>query len=81
MVQSGLSNIKIETFKIYKSHPNNSGLDLAAQIIQQGRDHALPGYTEWRSLCNLPMANSFEDLHNVMSTSVIEKLQAVYKVF
>ena len=65
---------------MYLSMYLSLGLDLAAQIIQQGRDHGIPGYSEWRSLCNLPAVNSYDDLHTVMSNSVIEKLKLVYKV-
>ena len=55
------------------------GLDLAAQLIQQGRDHGVAGYNEWRKFCGLERANSFRDLTDTMETSVIEALQRVYR--
>ena len=67
------------TSKMFMDRKTGVGLDLAAQIIQQGRDHGIPGYSEWRQFCDLPAVNSFSDLRAVMADSVIAKLQRVYK--
>ena len=67
------------TSKMFMDKDTGVGLDLAAQIIQQGRDHGTPGYTEWRSFCDLPTVNSFSDLSDVMASSTIEKLRTAYK--
>ena len=67
------------TSKMFMDPETGVGLDLAAQIIQQGRDHGVPGYTEWRKLCDLPPVNSFSDLNEVMPQSTVDKLSAVYK--
>jgi len=56
-----------------------SGLDLAAQVIQHGRDHGLPGYTLWRKFCGLPPVTSFRDLTDVMSLQVVASLRKVYR--
>ena len=67
------------TSKMFMDEKTGVGLDLAAQIIQQGRDHGVPGYAEWRGFCDLPPVSRFEDLRSVMADSVISKLRQVYK--
>jgi peroxidase len=55
-------------------------LDLGAINIQRGRDHALPGYNAWRGLCNLSIAETFEDLKNEIAQPTIRKhLKELYK--
>ncbi|VDO24035.1 unnamed protein product [Brugia timori] len=53
-------------------------LDLAAINIQRGRDHALPGYVEFRSWCNLSPVENWNDLKNIMPRDVIYKLKDLY---
>ncbi|XP_050587416.1 peroxidasin homolog isoform X1 [Bombus affinis] len=54
-------------------------LDLAAMNIQRGRDHALPGYLEWRRFCNMSYVETFEDLADeIRSTKVRQKLRELY---
>ena len=48
----------------------NLGTDLVALNTQRGRDHGLPGYTEYRELCGFGTANSFNDLGNKISQNV-----------
>ena len=48
------------------------------QIIQQGRDHGLPGYSRWRQFCNLPSVSRFEDLRDVMAPATVEVLKNTY---
>ena len=55
------------------------GMDLIALNTQRGRDHGLPGYTQYRKLCNVGPAESFEDLANNVSPKNIERLKSVYK--
>ncbi|XP_076677332.1 peroxidasin [Andrena cerasifolii] len=54
-------------------------LDLAAMNIQRGRDHALPGYLEWRRFCNMSHVESFDDLAGEISSArVRQKLRELY---
>ena len=54
-------------------------LDLAALNIQRGRDHALPGYNDWRRFCQLPVAETFDDLQfDIRDKAVRDKLQQLY---
>uniref|UniRef100_A0A914HET5 Peroxidase n=1 Tax=Globodera rostochiensis TaxID=31243 RepID=A0A914HET5_GLORO len=42
------------------------GLDMAALIVQMGRDHGLPGYTRVREACGETAVNSFDDLVDIV---------------
>ena len=53
------------TNKMFMNHKYGFGLDLVAQIIQQGRDHGLPGYIEWRKFCGLPSVRIFHFSHDI----------------
>ncbi|XP_047106680.1 uncharacterized protein LOC124775853 [Schistocerca piceifrons] len=70
---------EVMTNHMFQDPSKGPGLDLAAQIIQHGRDHGLPDYTKWRKFCSLPDVRSFRDLADVMSPAVISALQKVYR--
>ncbi|XP_045123660.1 uncharacterized protein LOC123511596 isoform X2 [Portunus trituberculatus] len=67
------------TNKMFEDEKTGVGLDLAAQILQQGRDHGIAGYNSWRHFCGLPKATSFQDLSDVVGPENIKKLQGIYK--
>ncbi|XP_014256496.1 uncharacterized protein LOC106670552 [Cimex lectularius] len=56
----------------------HSGMDLPALNIQRARDHGIPPYNEYRSLCNLKRATSWEDLSREIPMEVIKRLKVIY---
>lgn len=88
-IMRGLTTVSIETFdQFLTSEVTNhlfeekekrfSGLDLASLNIQRGRDHGLQTYNEYRVLCNLTRARSFEDLSREVARPIIDRLKRTY---
>lgn len=67
------------TNKMFMNASTGMGLDLVSQIIQQGRDHGLPGYAKWRRFCGLPPISRFEDLGDVMGQAAVKIIRDSYK--
>lgn len=66
------------TEKLFES-AHAVALDLAAMNVHRGRDHAIPGYIEFRKFCNMTEVDSFEDLRNeITDHDVIRKLRKLY---
>lgn len=74
----GLNEILLERY-FHDGKSDDIAVDYAAQVIQQGRDHGLPPYVRWRSSCDLPRVDSFEDLAGSMTKHTVQKLAKVYK--
>ncbi|XP_073952337.1 salivary peroxidase/catechol oxidase-like isoform X2 [Choristoneura fumiferana] len=54
------------------------GLDVLAVDIQRGRDHGLPGYAQYRTLCGLPAATTFQNFADVIPQETVDKLMETY---
>ncbi|XP_063361912.1 heme peroxidase 2 isoform X1 [Cydia amplana] len=55
-----------------------SGIDLVALNVQRARDHGIPSYNNYRTLCNLKRAATFEDLSREIPDEVIARLKRIY---
>ncbi|KAJ8683808.1 hypothetical protein QAD02_019600 [Eretmocerus hayati] len=73
-----LNEVLVERY-LHDGKSPDSPIDYAAQMIQQGRDHGLPPYVRWRSLCNLPEVRNFDDLRGSIANDVVHRLQGVYR--
>lgn len=56
----------------------HSGIDLIALNIHRARDHGIPSYNNYRALCNLKRATTFEDLSREMTPEVIARMKRIY---
>ncbi|KAG6441696.1 hypothetical protein O3G_MSEX002010 [Manduca sexta] len=63
---------------LFKSH-NRWGLDLIAMDIQRGRDHGLASYNDYREICGLRKARTFQDLAGEISQDRINALAQLYE--
>ncbi|XP_076376734.1 uncharacterized protein LOC117221488 isoform X2 [Megalopta genalis] len=55
------------------------GLDLVSLNVQRGRDHGLPGYTQWREHCGLGKVDSFSDLEGHLDPQTLQDISGLYK--
>ncbi len=61
--------------------PNNSyGTDLAAIMIQQGRDQGIPSYFDVAKKCKtLEKVENFSSLIGIWATDTVHRVEGVYK--
>lgn len=55
-----------------------SGIDLIALNVQRARDHGIPSYNNYRALCNLKRAQTWDDLSREIPPEVINRLKRIY---
>ncbi|KAK4324937.1 hypothetical protein Pmani_004472 [Petrolisthes manimaculis] len=67
------------TNRLFETPEMPFGMDLVALNIQRGRDHAIAPYNDLRSACGLPKAEDFDDLLDVVPTSVVSAFRRVYR--
>lgn len=55
-----------------------SGIDLIALNVQRARDHGISSYNNYRALCNLKRARTWEDLSREIPPEVISRFKRIY---
>ncbi|KAK4882080.1 hypothetical protein RN001_005399 [Aquatica leii] len=55
------------------------GRDLKAADVARNRDHGLSSYNDYRVLCGLPKAHSFDDFLDTIPKENVEKLTLLYE--
>lgn len=66
------------TSRLYAEGQDSLGLDAISLDIQRGRDHALPGYNQYRKYCGLPTAKNFDDFLDYIPLEMLKKLRKIY---
>ena len=56
----------------------HSGIDLPALNVQRARDHGIPSYNDFRAMCNLKRAVTWEDFSRELPQDVIVRLKRIY---
>lgn len=72
LFQNNISESKPKTRKTV-------GLDLVSLNVQRGRDHGLPSYTVWRKFCNLPSADTWEEMSHAVDADSLTSMKSIYK--
>ena len=62
--------LQIKNHLFEQEQDDRIGLDLVSLNIQRGRDHGIPGYVEYRKICQVGRANSFNDLKSNIPSKV-----------
>ena len=76
MAQQAMSTVVTE--RLFEES-KQVALDLGALNTQRGRDHGIPGYNQFRSYCNLSVAETFNDLAaEIPDQEIRDKLQTLY---
>jgi peroxidase len=56
-----------------------SGMDLISLNLQRARDHGIAPYNEYRRICNLTKAKTFDDLLSETPKFIVERFKKLYE--
>lgn len=54
-------------------------MDLISLNLQRARDHGIAPYNEYRRICNLTKAKTFDDLLSETPKFIIERFKKLYE--
>ncbi|CAG0893147.1 unnamed protein product [Darwinula stevensoni] len=77
----GFDNLitKEVTEHLFEDRRHGFGMDLVSLNLQRSRDHGVRGYNEYRELCGLGRARTFNDFATHINPQVIGAMQKVYE--
>jgi len=67
------------TNHLFQEPGRRFGMDLIALNLQRGRDHGIPGYNAYRSLCGRPRARDFSDLLDDIPEPIVDRFRLLYR--
>lgn len=66
------------TNHLFQAANASHGLDLFAVNVQRGRDHGLPPYVQWRTVCGLDSVTEWSHLETVMRPTSLHLIKSVF---
>lgn len=54
-------------------------MDLVSFNMQRGRELGIPSYMEFRKLCGLPVAHTFDELLGIMPNDTVLRYSSIFQ--
>ncbi|XP_034945626.1 peroxidase [Chelonus insularis] len=67
------------TNHLFKKVGAKFGMDLVSFNMQRGREFGIPSYMEFRKLCGLPVAKTFDDLLGFMPNDTVRRYASIFQ--
>ncbi|XP_044592402.1 chorion peroxidase [Cotesia glomerata] len=67
------------TNHLFKKVGAKFGMDLVSFNMQRGRELGIPSYMEFRKLCGLPVAHTFDELLGIMPNDTVLRYSSIFQ--
>ncbi|CAG0898518.1 unnamed protein product [Darwinula stevensoni] len=67
------------TEHLFQNRSQSFGMDLVSLNLQRGRDHGVRGYNDYRQMCSLGRAGSFDRFYPQIPRNTIQEMKKVYE--